>query len=288
MVVSIVAAVLNTGLGFVVVKVFAGHSELQMIGVATATLVVQVIRVGIFASVWTREQGNLKMRRPDPKLVRQLVGVTAPIALNELAWGLGNFLFGLMYIQIGTVAIAANQLAISVDNLFFATSTGLSAAASILIGQLLGAGRLLEVRVLSRAVIGFCLLVSACLALLHFSSRFAVPWLYPSIESSVLSVVIQLVVINAILQPIKVLNMVLGNGILTSGGDTAYVFRVDVCTTYLIGLPVAFLGFTVFKLGIYGIVLGRATEELVRLVWLFWRFSSNHWMVSMRVTRGEA
>ena len=45
----------------------------------------------------------------------------------------------------------------------------------------------------------------------------------------------------AVLMPIKVQNMILGGGIIRSGGRTKYIMMIDMLGTWLIGVPLALL-----------------------------------------------
>ena len=51
----------------------------------------------------------------------------------------------------------------------------------------------------------------------------------------------QLLVVFAIVSPVKVQNMILGGGIIRSGGKTQYVMWVDLIGTWIFGVPLGLL-----------------------------------------------
>ncbi len=59
-----------------------------------------------------------------------------------------------------------------------------------------------------------------------------------------------ILVVFALVSPVKVQNMVLGGGILRSGGKTKYIMWIDFMGTWLFGVPLGYLGAFVLNLGI--------------------------------------
>ena len=82
----------------------------------------------------------------------------------------------------------------------------------------------------------------------------------------------------AVLMPIKVQNMILGGGIIRSGGRTKYIMMIDMLGTWLIGVPLALLTGLVFKLPIVWVYFILSQEELVRFIISIFMFKSRKWM----------
>ena len=82
----------------------------------------------------------------------------------------------------------------------------------------------------------------------------------------------------AVLMPIKVQNMILGGGIIRSGGRTKYIMMIDMLGTWLIGVPLALLTGLVFKLPIVWVYFILSQEELVRFIVSIFMFRSRKWM----------
>jgi Na+-driven multidrug efflux pump len=84
-------------------------------------------------------------------------------------------------------------------------------------------------------------------------------------------------IIVASVQPAKVVNSILGNGILPSGEDTKFVLLAHVIGSYLIGLPAAVLLGIFAGLNVWGIYGSRAAEEIIKSIFFLLRFRTRAW-----------
>lgn len=83
--------------------------------------------------------------------------------------------------------------------------------------------------------------------------------------------------------PFKVLNMVLGGGILRSGGETKLVMYIDIIGTWLFGIPLGLLTSNVFNLPIYWVYFILSLEEVIRFIISFIIFRNKKWMKNIDV-----
>ena len=72
--------------------------------------------------------------------------------------------------------------------------------------------------------------------------------------------------------------MILGGGIIRSGGRTKYVMMIDVFGTWLIGVPLALVCGLVWRLPIVWVYFILSQEELVRLIISVFMFRGRKWM----------
>ena len=82
----------------------------------------------------------------------------------------------------------------------------------------------------------------------------------------------------AVLAPVKVANMILGGGIVRSGGKTAYIMAIDRAGTWLVGAPLGLVTAFVFHLPVTWVYFILSQEELVRLALTFVMFRRRSWM----------
>lgn len=92
----------------------------------------------------------------------------------------------------------------------------------------------------------------------------------------------KVLVVFAILMPVKVQNMILGGGILKSGGKTRYVMMIDMIGTWLIGVPLALLTGLYFRLPIVWVYFIFSQEELVRFIVSVFIFRGRKWMHTLQ------
>ena len=92
----------------------------------------------------------------------------------------------------------------------------------------------------------------------------------------------KVLVVFAILMPVKVQNMILGGGVLKSGGKTRYVMMIDMIGTWLIGVPLALLTGLYFRLPIVWVYFIFSQEELVRFIVSVFIFRGRKWMHTLQ------
>ena len=90
-----------------------------------------------------------------------------------------------------------------------------------------------------------------------------------------------LLTVFALYAPVKVENMILGGGIIRSGGDTKIIMIIDIIGTWCIGIPLCMLAAYVFKWGIVGVYTLLTTEEIFRLIVSLVIFKKRTWMISL-------
>ena len=72
--------------------------------------------------------------------------------------------------------------------------------------------------------------------------------------------------------------MILGGGIIRSGGKTRYIMWVDIIGTWLFGVPLAFISAFILKLSIPYVYFILSLEEIVRLIITLILFKRKKWM----------
>ena len=74
----------------------------------------------------------------------------------------------------------------------------------------------------------------------------------------------QILIAYAVIAPFKVQNMILGGGILRSGGKTEYVMFIDLIGTWIFGVPLGMLSAFVFRLPVFWVYFILSLEECAR------------------------
>ena len=90
-----------------------------------------------------------------------------------------------------------------------------------------------------------------------------------------------LLIVFALYAPVKVENMILGGGIIRSGGNTKIIMVIDIVGTWCIGIPLCLLAAYVFRWGIVGVYALLTTEEIFRLAVALVIFRKRKWMISL-------
>lgn len=279
---SILAAVVNTGLNYVLIFGKFGFPRLEAKGAALATVISQIFGFLLTFVLFIREQRKRGWKLPfavrmDKEKLIQYGGILLPILLCEFLWSLGENVYASIYGHIGTGECAAMTLTTPIQVLMIGALSGLAQAAGIIIGKLLGRNEYEKAYRESKWLLLYGLVGAILFSLLIVVCRPFYVLLY-QVEDSVRETASQLLMAFALIAPVKVLNMILGGGIIRSGGKTKYVMVIDIVGTWLFGVPLGLLTAFVFELPIAYVYFILSLEECVRLLISMVVFVRKNWM----------
>lgn len=282
MLASLVAAVVNTLLNYLLIFGKGGFPKLGAAGAAIATVTAQTaacVATLIFLAVQCRKR-SLRLSflwrfRGDGR--RQYLSILGPIVICEFLWSLGENVYAAIYGNMGTSACAAVTLTIPIQSLLIGALSGLSQAAGILIGKELGAEEYDKAYRESKLLMlyGFCGSLILSFSLMLFGKYYVEIY---QVEETVKLSARQVLTAFALISPVKVQNMILGGGIVRSGGMTKYIMWVDFIGTWLFGVPLGYLAAFVWKFPIAEVYFMLSLEECVRFLITLVIFKKKKWM----------
>lgn len=282
---TIVANVVNLGLDYALIFGAWGCPRLGIAGAAIATVISGAVQPAILLALYlgprlAASHGTRRHWRPDFQLLGRLVRFGLPAGF-QLFSDVGSFtVFILVTGRLGEAALAASNIAFSINNLAFMPLLGMGSAAAILVGQYQGAGRS---GIAERA--GWTALKIALLYMLPLAVSFvACPGWYFSLFSAraggtdavaLLPVGRWMLVMMAAWGLLDAVNLVL-SGALKGAGDTRFVMTYFALMAWGLWLPVEFL---ILHLGggILAAWLWIVIYVLATAVGFFWRWRSGRW-----------
>jgi Na+-driven multidrug efflux pump len=200
-----------------------------------------------------------------------------PVVLTELLWALGMTTYQVVYARIGTEAVAAINIALSIDRVLFVIFIGLAHAAAIMIGNRIGAGQVDQAMTYARRFLGLGPLVALVIGSLVLVSIQPILAVY-QVSFLTKTYAGRLLMIMALLLAVRASNLVLLIGVLRSGGDTCFGFMIDGGVIWLVGVPLALVGAFVLDWPVDGVYLLVMVEEIVKLSLGLWRVFSQRWV----------
>ncbi len=206
-----------------------------------------------------------------------LASVLLPLFVCEASWSLGENVYAAIYGRMGTEQSAAMTLTAPIQGLAIGALCGLSRAAGVIVGKRLGgedydgAYRAAK-RLMVYGAVGASVL---CAVVLLTSGAYVEIY---QVSRTVKRLTRQILFVYALAAPFKVLNMILGGGILRSGGRTAYVMGIDMLGTWGFGVPLGLLGAFVWRLPIASVYLLLSLEECIRFAISMAVFRRKRWM----------
>lgn len=283
--VSFGAVAVNTGLNCLLIFGKFGFPCLGIKGAAIATLISQLfnlvfIVIGFVLCI--RKDGDkpllsLYFRKIS---IRDFLIMIMPIMVSEFLWSLGQNVESAVYGHLGTSNLAAYTLTCPIQGIIVGALSGLSAAAGVIVGKRLGRKEYDEAYTESKKIMYAGLIGAAAVSTLLIFLAGEYTGLY-RVDDSVKELGKMLLIIFALYAPVKVENMILGGGIIRSGGNTKIIMVIDSVGTWCIGIPLCLLAAYVFKWGIVGVYTLLTTEEIFRLVVSLVIFRKRKWMISL-------
>lgn len=284
---SLIAAVINTFLNYVLIFGKFGVSAMGVEGAAIATVIAQLSNfLFMLAAFLVSYPGKNQAFRFSLNLgkagYRQYFAMLMPILVTEFLWSLGENVYASIYGHMGTRACAAMTLTNPIQGLMIGALSGLSQAAGILIGKLLGKKEYDEAYRNSRKLVLYGLAGSLVLSVLLVIFRRFYVNIY-EVEDAVKEAAADVLLAFAIISPVKVLNMILGGGIIRSGGKTKLVMWIDMTGTWIFGVPLGLLTAFVWRLPIPYVYFILSLEEVVRFAISVVVFHTKTWMQSLEL-----
>ena len=279
---SIASALLNTGLNYVLIFGKLGFSPMGARGAAVATLISQCANLILMLLMFPKENSVLKKSEQEEIESsslnwKQYLSMLIPILACEVLWSLGENVYAGIYGHMGTKATAAMTLITPIQGLVIGALCGLSQAAGVIVGKKLGTGDYSDAYKASKKLIFYGAAGSVFLSVIVVLTAGFYVQIY-QVEEVVKQLTIQILCAYALVAPFKVLNMILGGGIIRSGGRTKYVMVIDIIGTWCFGVPLGFLAAFVLKLPIPYVYFILSLEECIRFAISVGVFRKKKWM----------
>lgn len=283
---SIVSAILNSGLNYLLIFGKLGFTPMGAQGAAIATCISQCVNF-LFMLFMLPRKNSILTQMPKTSVVRttpnykQYFSILFPILICEILWSLGENVYAAIYGHMGTNASAAMTLINPIQGLLIGALCGLSQAASILIGKKLGNGNYEDAYTSSKKIIFYGAAGSVILSVIVILTSSFYVEIYP-VDKIVKNLTQQILLAYALVAPFKVLNMILGGGIIRSGGQTKYVMFIDILGTWCFGIPLGLWTSFVLHLSIPYVYFILSLEECVRFALSLVLFRKKSWMQRLK------
>ena len=279
---SILSALLNTGLNYIMIFGKLGISPMGVRGAAFATVISQCANFLLMLLMLSKNGFLLKSNEGEPTATLrmnwgQYWSMLLPLLVCEVVWSLGENVYATIYGHMSTDASAAMTLTNPIQGLVIGALCGLSQAASVIIGKHLGSGENEEAYWSAKKLMLYGAIGSALLSVIVMIASKAYVGIY-QVDNAVKTMTMQILFAYAIVVPFKVLNMILGGGIIRSGGRTKYVMFIDMVGTWCFGVPLGLLSAFVWKLSIPYVYFLLSLEECIRFGISLIVFRRRKWM----------
>lgn len=246
MIASCIAVTLNLTGNWVLIFGKLGFPELGIIGAALATVISRWVEM-TFLVCWSHRHGERVMFtqlvfrhiQPAPALNRQIAVKGFPLFCNELLWSLGQAFLLQLYSLRGLNVVAALNIAFVFLDVCDVVCFSMGGTIGIIVGQLLGAGKLEEAVDTDHKLIAFTMMLSLVIMVVMAVFAPVFPGIY-DVPSEVQRLATRLIMICAVLSPIEIMPQTL-YFTLRSGGKTFVTFLFDSGFSWAVSVPLVYV-----------------------------------------------
>jgi MATE family multidrug resistance protein len=239
----VLANLLNVLLNWMLIYGHWGAPAMGAFGSAWSTTISRwAMAGGLGALAWRALHPHLRALHPDTLAavpLGRMVALGAPIgAQMQLEFGVFGAI-GLLMGRLGTVPVAAHQIALNLASLTFMVPLGVSAAGAVLVGRAVGQGDAAGARRASRTTLLWGVGFMAITALVFLGVPAPLARVYSDQPAVVLlaSALLPIAGVFQVFDGIQVVSI----GALRGLGDTRAPFAMNLIGFWLVGLPVSLL-----------------------------------------------
>ena len=289
--VNVISISLNIVIDYGLIFGHWGLPEMGIQGAAWATDIALVCSALLFLSLFLQRKYRTKFAtlrgwKPDLALFRRLLRFGGPNGLNFMLDILAFTLFILLVGKIGTIELAATNLAFNINSLAFMPLIGCGIAISTMVGQRLGRDAPEEAEYCTWTGFHFAVLYMSSMALgyLFFPELFLAPFGLRSQDADFIAardIATSLLRIVAIYCFFDSFYMVF-TAALKGAGDTRFIMWLSVSLAWAIMVIPSFVALKYFDAGIYLLWSFICTYIITMGILFYLRFRTGKWK-SMRV-----
>lgn len=242
---GITAVLVNLVINYLLIFGNFGFPKLGIQGAAIGTVISRYVECLVVA-VWTHKhhernlfiKGVYKNFKVPVNLTKQIIIKGTPLILNETFWAAGMAALLQCYSVRGLSVVAGLNIATTIANLFNVVFIALGSSVSIIVGPLLGAGKMEEAKKTAHKMIGFSVVCCLIIGLIMVVVAPLFPIIYNTTDE-VKALATWFIRIAAICMPIY--------GFLhatyftiRSGGKTFITFLFDSVFLWVVSVPLAY------------------------------------------------
>lgn len=189
MIASIASIITNFTFNWLLIFGNLGFPQWGVKGAAIATVLSRFVELAILV-FWTHTHkqkcsfisGIFTRFYVPASLIKQVIAKGTPVLLNEMFWSLSVTVTNMCYARRGLEVVAAMNISFTLQNLLSVAYFALSSSIAIIVGNLLGAGKLEEAKDTDRKLLAFAVFVGCCMMGVQIGLSGVFPLLYETTD----------------------------------------------------------------------------------------------------------
>ena len=242
---GVIAVFVNLILNYILIYGKLGAPALGVQGAAIATIISRFVECAVVLIHTHRHvqqnpfvKGLYSTLKVPAGLVAKIITKGMPLLLNETLWAAGMAMLTQCYSIRGLNVIAALNISNTINNVFNIVFLALGDSVAIIVGQLLGAGKMKEARDTDNKMIAFSVISCTVMAVFMLLLAQFFPLLYNT-SSDARALATYFIMLTAVFMP---QNAFLHASYFTlrSGGRTVITFLFDSVFIWCVSVVIAF------------------------------------------------
>ncbi|MBR1933218.1 MAG: MATE family efflux transporter [Prevotella sp.] len=221
----------------------------------------------------TTLNSQLRSFFPTSDVVRTAFKIGAPMGLQHLLMGSAQIVSTIIVAPLGTVAIAANSMAITVESLCYMPGYGIAEAATTLVGQGIGAGQKALTRSFAHMSVGLGILVMTLMGVLMYVFAPELMAIMSPVDG-IIDLGAQVLRIEAFAEPMFAATIV-ANGVFIGAGDTLIPAMMSLSSMWGVRLTLA--ATLAPRFGLRGVWVAMAIDLTFRGIIFLARLFRGNW-----------
>lgn len=259
--------------------------DLGVMGAAMGTGMAELITAGLMLYFLLVKSKMLSLKgrpgsfKPKEDTIRTAIKIGAPMGLQHLLMGGAQVVSTVIVAPLGTIAIAAHSLAITVESLCYMPGYGIAEAATTLVGQGIGAGQKILTRSFAYMSVGLGIAVMTFMGILMWIFAPELMGLMSPVEE-VIAQGTQVLRIEAWAEPMFAAAIV-ANGVFIGAGDTLIPAAMSLCSMWFVRLTLA--ASLAPRYGLKGVWTAMAVELFFRGTMFLVRLFKGGWSEKLKI-----
>lgn len=259
-----------------------GLPELGIEGAAIATVITKTIEFIIVCAFTFFIQKRIDYKlsdlfRIEKVMWKDYVKYGLPVIVGDMQWGLVGVLRGIIIGRLGEQMISANNIAEIIMQLASIFTTGLGAAACVIVGKTVGEKDYVKTRQYSNTLQVLFASFGFLMCTILFFLRGSLVAMY-NIPPDTAAYAKTFIGIGSFTLLGTFYHATCFTGINRGAGDSKFVFKVDMVCGWLVVLPVTYLNAFIFKAPLPIIFLSTKIDQCFKWFIAFLRLLGNKWI----------
>ena len=287
---SVVCLFVNVGLNYVLIFGRLGMPRLGIVGAAVATLIARIVEFTVLMIyLWRKEQtlhiweyfqnriGKICKKSGEPSvydggesLWTKFYTTSIPVIMNELLWAVGEAAVSMILGRMGTEVVSANAIYANISELSGVVVAGMYSAACVIIGNVVGAGDLEELKIYKKLFFRVSVIVGVLGMLIMLTCRGFVIDFYKVTDVTKMYAK-QIMLIGAFVELCRSIQCMNAMGILRGAGAVKFAMFNDILFLWLFTIPAGCVAALVLHWPVAAVYVVLKLDQFLKIFTSGWK-----------------